>query len=124
MPELILEGKIYRGLPPLYKVDYEYSEKGKKKRAAEYLFNDFELDKFRKKQDNKIISLQRYKGLGEMDANQLWETTLNPETRILAQVTISDTIEADEITTTLMSSSVPPRREFIMEEAKYAKLDI
>ncbi len=59
-----------------------------------------------------------------MDANQLWETTLNPETRILAQVTISDTIEADEITTTLMSSNVPPRREFIMEEAKYAKLDV
>jgi len=59
-----------------------------------------------------------------MDANQLWETTLNPETRTLAQVTISDTVEADEVTTTLMSSSVPPRREFIMEEAKYAKLDI
>ncbi|WP_313131354.1 DNA gyrase/topoisomerase IV subunit B [Anaerocolumna sp.] len=124
MPELILEGKIYRGLPPLYKVDYEYSNKGKKKRESRYLFDDFELDKFRKNQDNKIIALQRYKGLGEMDANQLWETTLNPETRILAQVTISDTVEADEITTTLMSSSVPPRREFIMEEAKYAKLDV
>jgi DNA gyrase subunit B len=124
MPELILDGKIYRGLPPLYKVDYEYMGKSKKKRESKYLFNDFELDKFRKNPDKKIISLQRYKGLGEMDANQLWETTLNPETRTLAQVTISDTIEADEVTTTLMSSSVPPRREFIMEEAKYAKLDI
>ena len=72
-------------------------------------------------QNNKI---QRYKGLGEMDAEQLWETTLNPKTRVLAQVSISDTVEADEITTTLMSSNVPPRRAFIMEEAKYANLDI
>ncbi|MDF2610519.1 MAG: hypothetical protein K0R92_1993 [Lachnospiraceae bacterium] len=124
MPELILEGKIYRGLPPLYKVEYETTIKSKKKKQSEYLFNDFELEKFRKIKDNKIISLQRYKGLGEMDANQLWETTLNPETRILAQVTISDTVEADEITTTLMSSNVPPRRNFIMEEAKYAKIDV
>lgn len=124
MPELILEGKIYRGLPPLYKVEYETTAKGKKKKASEYLFNDFELEKFRKEGDKKILNLQRYKGLGEMDANQLWETTLNPETRILARVTISDTVEADEITTTLMSSNVPPRRNFIMEEAKYASLDI
>ena len=124
MPELILEGKVYRGLPPLYKVDYETSEKSKKTKKSEYLFNDFELEKFRKKTENKILSLQRYKGLGEMDAHQLWETTLNPETRTLAQITISDTVEADEITTLLMSSNVPPRRTFIMEEAKYAKLDI
>jgi len=123
MPELILEGKIYRGLPPLYKVEYESVVRGKKKKLSEYLFNDFELEKFRKK-DNKILSLQRYKGLGEMDANQLWETTLNPDTRILAQVCISDTVEADEITTILMSSNVPPRRNFIMQEAKYATLDI
>lgn len=122
MPELILEGKIYRGLPPLYRVEYESG--GKKKKQSEYIFNDFELEKFRKKPGYKILNIQRYKGLGEMDANQLWETTLNPETRILAQVTISDTVEADEITTTLMSSNVPPRRSFIMEEAKYAKLDI
>lgn len=127
MPELINEGKIYRGLPPLYKVEYETAGgKGKKKKAKEsqYIFNDFELEKFKKIPGNKILNVQRYKGLGEMDANQLWETTLDPETRILAQVSISDTIEADEITTTLMSSNVPPRRQFIMEEAKYAKLDI
>ncbi|WFR56815.1 DNA gyrase subunit B [Anaerocolumna sp. AGMB13025] len=124
MPELILEGKVFRGLPPLYKVEYETTVKGKKKKQSEYLFNDFELEKFRKKTENKIINLQRYKGLGEMDANQLWETTLNPETRILAQITISDTVEADEITTTLMSSNVPPRKNFILEEARYAKLDI
>ncbi len=124
MPELILEGKIFRGLPPLYKVEYETTVKGKKKKQSEYLFNDFELDKFRKKTENKIINLQRYKGLGEMDANQLWETTLNPETRVLAQITISDTVEADEITNTLMSNNVPPRKSFILEEARYAKLDI
>lgn len=124
MPELILEGKIYRGLPPLYKVDYETTQKGKKVKKSEYIFNDFELEKFRRKEENKILSLQRYKGLGEMDANQLWETTLNPETRILARVSISDTVDADEITSTLMSSNVPPRREFIMKEAKYANIDV
>jgi len=131
MPELIYEGKIYRGLPPLYKVDYENKKisakagsKKKNTRLSEYVFNDFELEKFRKNKDNKIISIQRYKGLGEMDAEQLWETTLNPESRILAQVSISDTVEADDITTTLMGSNVPPRRQFIVEEAKYATLDI
>lgn len=143
MPELIYSGKVYRGLPPLYKVDYEKvagakaakgesqfetpeSKKKKtgKKKYSQYVFNDFELEKFRKIKDNKINSIQRYKGLGEMDAEQLWETTLDPETRVLAQVTISDTVEADDITTTLMSSNVPPRREFIMEEAKYATLDV
>lgn len=126
MPELIKEGKIYRGLPPLYKVDYECSEPGKrgKKKKSEYIFNDFELEKFKRKPGNKILNVQRYKGLGEMDASQLWETTLDPETRILAQVTISDTVEADDVTSTLMSSNVPPRREFIMQEAKYANLDI
>ena len=133
MPELIYEGKIYRGLPPLYKVDFENKKLEKTKpgrkqkkdiKHSEYICNDFELEKFRKNKDNKIISIQRYKGLGEMDAEQLWETTLNPESRILAQVSISDTVEADDITTTLMSSNVPPRRQFIMEEAKYATLDI
>ena len=154
MPELILEGKVYRGLPPLYKVTYEDTDgaedisgdgssetdadagktakgakktkakgKGKKAKNEKYLFNDFELEKFRK-EGKKILDLQRYKGLGEMDADQLWETTLNPETRILAQVSISDTVEADEVTTLLMSNNVPPRRAFIMEEARYAKLDV
>ncbi len=123
MPELIYQGKVYRGLPPLYKVDYEDMEKKKKVKKSEYLFNDFELDKFRKK-GKKIQALQRYKGLGEMDAEQLWETTLDPDTRVLAQVSISDTVEADEVTDLLMGSNVPPRRQFIMEEAKYATLDV
>lgn len=124
MPELINEGKIYRGLPPLYKVEYEAGGKSRKKKESQYIFNDFELERFKKIPGNKIVNVQRYKGLGEMDAHQLWETTLDPQTRILAQVSISDTVEADEITTTLMSSNVPPRREFIMEEAKYARLDV
>jgi DNA gyrase subunit B len=124
MPELIFEGKIYKGLPPLYRVEYETTKNKKKSKASKYLYNDFELEKFRKNDNYKIINTQRYKGLGEMDAHQLWETTLDPATRTLAKITISDTLEADEITSTLMSSNVPPRRTFIMEEAKYAKLDI
>lgn len=130
MPELIKEGKVYRGLPPLYKVEYETipeeneKKSKKKKKQSKYIFNDYELAKFKKIPGNKLLSVQRYKGLGEMDAEQLWETTLDPEQRILAQVTISDTVEADEITSTLMSNNVPPRRAFIMEEAKYANLDI
>ncbi len=127
MPELIYQGKVYRGLPPLYRVSYEDTPKAKgkkkKEKVSEYLFNDFELEKFRKK-GKKILELQRYKGLGEMDDTQLWETTLDPDSRILAQVSISDTVEADEVTGVLMGSNVPPRRQFIMEEAKYATLDI
>lgn len=123
MPELIYQGKVFRGLPPLYRVSYEENKGKKKQKTSEYLFNDFELEKFRKT-GKKILELQRYKGLGEMDDSQLWETTLDPDSRILAQVSISDTVEADEVTDILMGSSVPPRRQFIMEEAKYADLDI
>lgn len=123
MPELIYQGKVYSGLPPLYRVSYEDKKGKKKNKVSEYLFNDFELEKFRKT-GKKILELQRYKGLGEMDDTQLWETTLDPESRILAQVSISDTVEADEVTDILMGSNVPPRRQFIMDEAKYANLDI
>ncbi len=124
MPELISAGKIYRGLPPLYRIEYETTKKNKRSKESKYLYNDFELDKFRKNNDYKILNTQRYKGLGEMDAHQLWETTLDPASRTLAQITISDNIEADEITSTLMGSNVPPRRTFILDEARYAKLDI
>ncbi len=123
MPELILAGKVYRGLPPLYKVDYQAKVKNKNVKKSKYLYDDFALEKFRKSK-HKILGLQRYKGLGEMDANQLWDTTISPETRILAQISISDMVEADEVTTLLMSNNVPPRRAFILEEAKYAELDI
>ena len=108
---------------PLWKLS-EPKSKGKAKKHSRYLLNDFELEKIRKNPKYKITGLQRYKGLGEMDANQLWETTLDPENRVLAQISISDTVEADEITTMLMSTNVPPRREFIMEEAQYATVDL
>lgn len=124
MPQLITAGKLYKGLPPLYRVEYETTKNNKKVKESVYLYNDFELEKMRKNSEYKILNIQRYKGLGEMDAHQLWETTLNPETRTLAQISISDHLEADEITNILMSSNVPPRRTFIMEEAKYARLDI
>ncbi|MCR5530842.1 MAG: DNA gyrase subunit B [Lachnospiraceae bacterium] len=126
MPELILEGKVYRGLPPLYKIEYEIPGK-KTKKESKYLMNDFELDKKRREIEHangRILSLQRYKGLGEMDDTQLWETTLNPAQRVLAQVSIADTVEADEVTNLLMGSNVGPRRQFIIDEAKYANLDI
>jgi DNA gyrase subunit B len=123
MPQLIYEGKVYRGLPPLYRVEYETVKAGKAKKQSEYLFNDAALERFRES-GKKIVSLQRYKGLGEMDAEQLWETTLDPAQRVLAQVNISDGVEADEITSLLMGSNVPPRREFIMSEAGDANLDI
>ncbi len=125
MPELIMEGKVYRGLPPLYKVEYEKTGRRKEKLSA-YLMNDFELEKLRKELEHggRILNVQRYKGLGEMDANQLWETTLDPEHRVLAQITIGDSVEADETTQLLMGSAVPPRREFIMQEARYATLDL
>ena len=80
------------------------------------------MEKFRKN-NYKILNIQRYKGLGEMDAHQLWKPLLTPKLEFCG-ITISDNIEADEITSTLMSSNVPPRRTFIMEEARYAKLDI
>ncbi|MDY6324748.1 MAG: DNA gyrase subunit B [Catonella sp.] len=126
MPELLMQGKVYRGLPPLYKVDYEdLASKAKKKtKKSEYVFDDYELAKFRKNKDNKILAVQRYKGLGEMDASQLWETTLDPKQRKLARIDISDTVEADEVTSLLMGTLVPPRREFIMTEAENANVDI
>ena len=91
-------------------------------KKSEYLFNDFELDKFRKR-GKKILALQRYKGLGEMNAQQLWDTTMNPETRIERQVTIENAAEADRIFSMLMGDEVPPRREFIEKNAHYANID-
>ncbi len=115
MPELITHGHIYIATPPLYKV---VPKKGK----GEYLYDDKALEKYRK--NHTGFTLQRYKGLGEMDPEQLWETTLNPETRILKQVEIEDAKMASQVTSMLMGSEVGPRRDFIYTHAKDAELDI
>lgn len=116
MPELIYEGHIYIAMPPLYKA---MPAKGKE----EYLYDEKALEKYRKTHKS-AFTLQRYKGLGEMDAEQLWETTLNPETRILKQIEIEDARMASEITELLMGTDVSPRRTFIYEHATEAELDI
>ncbi len=116
MPDLIHQGHVYLATPPLYKA---IPRKGKE----EYLYDDNALEKYRKRHTGPF-TLQRFKGLGEMDAEQLWETTLNPETRVLKQVEIEDGRMASEITSMLMGSEVPPRREFIHAHAKDAVLDL
>ncbi|MDO4464090.1 MAG: DNA gyrase subunit B [Bacillota bacterium] len=116
MPELIYEGHIYLAMPPLYKA---MPAKGEE----EYLYDDKALEQYRKRHKGSF-TLQRYKGLGEMDASQLWETTLNPETRILKQVEIEDARMASEVTELLMGTEVPPRKAFIYEHATDAELDI
>lgn len=116
MPELIMEGHVYIAMPPLYKA---MPSKGKE----EYLYDDKALELYRKKQKGSF-TLQRYKGLGEMDASQLWETTLNPETRILKQVEIEDSRLASQVTEILMGTEVAPRKAFIYENAHEALLDV
>ncbi|MDR1018573.1 MAG: DNA gyrase subunit B [Lachnospiraceae bacterium] len=115
MPELIFEGHVYIAMPPLYKV---MPSKGEE----EYLYDDKALEKYRKSHKGSF-TLQRYKGLGEMDETQLWETTLNPETRVLKQVEIEDARLASSVTEMLMGSEVPPRREFIYKNAREAEID-
>ena len=116
MPELIFEGHVYVAMPPLYKV---IPSKGKE----EYLYDDAALDKYRKTHTGNF-TLQRYKGLGEMDADQLWETTLNPETRMMRRIEIEDGRMASDVTAMLMGTDVPPRKAFIYEHANDAQLDI
>ncbi|MGN0376365.1 MAG: type IIA DNA topoisomerase subunit B [Suilimivivens sp.] len=116
MPELIFEGHVYIAMPPLYKA---MPSKGEE----EYLYDDKALEKYRKRHKGPF-TLQRYKGLGEMDATQLWETTLNPETRILKLVEIEDARMASEVTELLMGTDVPPRKAFIYEHAQDAELDV
>ncbi|MBS0011811.1 MAG: DNA topoisomerase (ATP-hydrolyzing) subunit B [Bacteroidales bacterium] len=119
MQELIKRGYLYIATPPLYLV-----RKGKNSR---YCWSDEEVDKFieeigQGKDSN--VGIQRYKGLGEMNAEQLWDTTMNPEHRTLRQVTIDSAAEADRIFSMLMGDEVPPRRDFIEKHAKYAKIDV
>ena len=116
MPELIYEGHVYIAMPPLYKAM-------PKKGEEEYLYDDKALERYRKTHEGPF-TLQRYKGLGEMDAEQLWETTLNPKTRILKLVEIEDARMASGVTEMLMGNEVPPRRAFIYENATEAELDI
>lgn len=116
MPDLIYEGHVYIAMPPLYKA---MPSKGKE----EYLYDDKALEKYRKTHKG-AFTLQRYKGLGEMDAQQLWETTLDPERRMMKLVEIEDARMASEMTEMLMGTDVPPRRAFIYEHATDAELDI
>lgn len=115
MPELIYEGHVYIAMPPLYKAMPKVGEE-------EYLYDDRALEEYRKRHKGSF-TLQRYKGLGEMDAEQLWETTLDPERRILKRVEIEDARMASNVTEMLMGTEVPPRRTFIHEHAKDAELD-
>jgi DNA gyrase subunit B len=119
MKQLIENGYIYIATPPLYLV--------KKGKESTYAWNDeqrIEAVKALGKGKDDSVGIQRYKGLGEMNAEQLWETTMNPESRTLRQVTIDSAAEADHIFSMLMGEDVPPRREFIEKNAKYAKLDV
>lgn len=120
MKELIEMGNIYIATPPLYLIKkgkderYCWTEEERNKIVTEWSVNG----------DAKGIHIQRYKGLGEMNAEQLWDTTMNPQNRILRQVTIENGTEADRIFSMLMGDEVPPRREFIEKNARYAKIDI
>jgi len=113
---IINGGYLYVALPPLFKIKHDKIE--------HYVYSEDERDEYLKKIKNKKYSIQRYKGLGEMNPEQLWSTTMQPKTRILKQIVIEDAQRADEAFTTLMGEEVPPRRKFIQSRAKMATLDI
>ena len=138
MPELINQGHVYIATPPLYRAELKKAPKADKaskktagssktkadkSKTVQYLYDDKALERYKELHASGTFTLQRYKGLGEMDPEQLWETTLNPETRILKQVEIEDARMATEVTSMLMGSDVPPRRAFIHAHANEAEID-
>lgn len=123
MRPIVEQGHLYIAQPPLYKITVG---RGTKKNKGTYLFTDKELKEHvaRANEEGKKYEIQRFKGLGEMNAEQLWETTMNPETRILKQVSIEDLIIANEIFDALMGTEVAPRKEFIKDHARFAEISV
>ena len=119
MRPIVDAGHIYLAIPPLFKISHGKTEK--------YVYSDKEkndyIKKINKTKDTKY-TLQRYKGLGEMNPEQLWQTTMNPETRTIKQINVDDAVRADEIFDILMGSNVPPRKKFIQSHAQAATLDV